>query len=62
MIALRTINGSTGKRPFKILEGRVIPEHFIEFLDMKRLIAEGAIKDDKMPNKGKNPKEPFLND
>ena len=67
MIALRTLNGSTGKRPFKILEGRVIPKHLIPFLDIKRLKSEKAIgdeKEDKDPpgHKGKNPKEPFLND
>ena len=61
MIALRTIHGKAGNRTFKILEGREIPKHHIKQLDMKRLIAEGAIKDDKMPTKGK-PREPFTND
>ena len=47
MIALRTIHGKVGKRTFKILEGREIPKHYIRFLDIKRLITEGVIKDDK---------------
>ena len=67
MIALRTINGSTGKRAFKILEGREIPEHLIQFLDIKRLKSEEAIGDEKKDkdppgHKGKNSKEPFLID
>ena len=61
MIALRTIHGKIKNRTFKILEGREIPKHLIRLLDTKRLIAEGVIKDDKMPNKGK-PKEPLIND
>ena len=61
MIALRTIQGKAGKRTFKILEGREIPEHYIRFLDIKRLVAEGVIKDDKKPADRKN-KEPFKND
>ena len=61
MIALRTIHGKDGKRTFKILEGREIPKYHIKHLDVKRLITEGVIKDDKIPNKGK-PKEPFTND
>ena len=61
MIALRTIHGKTGNRTFKILEGREIPKYHIKHLDVKRLIAEGVIKDDKMPNKSK-PKESFPND
>ena len=61
MIALRTINGKDGKRTFKILEGREIPKHLIQFLDIKRLKAEGVIKDDKETAKKKE-KEPFVND
>ena len=61
MIALRTIQGKAGKRTFKILEGREIPEHYIRLLDIKRLKAEGVIKDDKKPIDRKN-KEPFKND
>ena len=61
MIALRTIQGKIGNRAFKILEGREIPKHYLKHLDVKRLIAEDVIKDDKMPNKGKE-KETSLND
>ncbi len=61
MIALRTIHGSDGGRTFKILEGREIPKHYIRHLDIKRLIAEGVIKDDKETAKKKE-KEPFVND
>ncbi len=61
MIALRTIQGKAGKRTFKILEGREIPEHYIRLLDIKRLVAEGVIKDDKKPATRKD-KEPFTND
>ncbi len=61
MIALRTIQGKAGKRTFKILEGREIPEHYIRHLDIKRLVAEGVIKDDKKPADRKD-KEPFKND
>jgi hypothetical protein len=51
MIALRTIHGKAGKRPFKILEGREIPKHYIRLLDIKRLKTEGVIEDDKKPIK-----------
>ena len=61
MIALRTIQGKAGKRTFKILEGREIPEHYIRLLDIKRLVAEGVIKDDKKPASRKD-KESFIND
>ena len=61
MIALRTIQGKAGKRAFKILEGREIPEHYIRLLDIKRLKAEGVIKDDKETVVRKS-KEPFVND
>ncbi len=61
MIALRTIHGKINKSAFTILEGRTIPEHYIRHLDIKRLIAEGVIKDDKKPADRKN-KEPFKND
>ncbi len=61
MVALRTIHFKSMNRAFKILEGREIPKQFIQFLDIKRLISEGAIKDDKVPNKGK-PKESFTDD
>ena len=61
MIALRTIHGKAGKRPFKILEGREIPKHYIRLLDIKRLKAEGVIKDDKETVVRKS-KEPFVND
>ena len=61
MIALRTINGKDGKRTFKILEGREIPKYHIKHLDVKRLIAEGVIKDDK-ETAGRKGKEPFTND
>ena len=61
MIALRTIHGKAGKRPFKILEGREIPKHYIRLLDIKRLKAEGVIEDEKKPPAHKE-KETFLND
>ena len=61
MVALRTIQGKAGKRTFKILEGREIPEHYIRLLDIKRLVAEGVIKDDKKPA-GRKDKEPLIND
>ena len=61
MIALRTIHGKTKNKPFKILEGREIPKHYIKQLDVKRLIAEGVIEDDKKPS-GRKDKEPFVND
>ncbi len=61
MIALRTIHGKIGKSAFTILEGRSIPEHLIRHLDIKRLIAEGVIKDDKKPA-GRKDKEPLIND
>lgn len=61
MIALRTIHGKAGKRTFKILEGREIPKYYIRLLDIKRLIAEGVIKDDKEIASRKN-KEPITND
>ncbi len=61
MIALRSIHGKIGKSAFTIIEGRSIPEHLTRHLDMKRLIAEGVIKDDKKPVDRKN-KEPSLND
>ncbi len=64
MIARRTLNGSDGKRAFKILEGRVIPEHLIQFLDIKRLKSEEAIGDEKKDKEtaGRKGKEPFVND
>ena len=61
MIALRTIRGKVGKRTFKILEGREIPKHYIRLLDIKRLITEGVIKDDKEITSRKG-KEPSAND
>ena len=61
MIALGVINGKKGKTTFKILEGREIPKHLIRHLDIKRLIAEGVIKDDKKPA-GRKDKEPLIND
>lgn len=61
MIALRTIQGKTGKRTFKILEGREIPKHYIRLLDIKRLKAEGAITDDKETTSRKS-KDPLTND
>ena len=61
MIALRPIQGKDGKRTFKILEGREIPEHYIRFLDIKRLKAEGVIKDDK-ETISRKVKESFPND
>ena len=61
MIALRTIHGKDGKRTFKILEGREIPKHLQRHLDIKRLKAEGVIKDDK-ETIGRTDKESFVND
>ena len=64
MIALRTIHGSTGKRRFKILEGREIPKALMAFLDVTRLTLEKAIGDEKKDKEttGRKSKEPFVND
>ncbi|KKM18069.1 hypothetical protein LCGC14_1669370 [marine sediment metagenome] len=64
MIALRTICGSTGKRRFRILEGRQIPKHLMGFLDITRLKAEEVIGDEKKDKEttGRKSKEPFVND
>ncbi len=54
MIAKRNIHGRFGGIAFKILEGRSIPSHIIRHLDIKRLIAEGVIEDDKKPSSEKS--------
>ena len=53
MIALRPIYGKFGPMKVTILEGRKIPEQILKLLDVKVMLKNGEIKEEKEDKKEK---------